>query len=53
MPDQVPISSHVAPPIIEIDGLRFRDLDGDGELTPYEDWRLSPPAERPRTWSRA
>lgn len=28
--------------IIERDGLRFRDLDGDGELTPYEDWRLSP-----------
>ncbi|HSG33478.1 MAG TPA: glycoside hydrolase family 3 N-terminal domain-containing protein [Sphingomonadaceae bacterium] len=29
-------------PIIETDGLRFRDLDGNGELTPYEDWRLSP-----------
>ncbi|MFD4421815.1 glycoside hydrolase family 3 protein [Agromyces sp. NPDC058484] len=28
--------------IIEVDGLRFRDLDGDGELTPYEDWRLTP-----------
>ncbi|MCC2593933.1 glycoside hydrolase family 3 protein [Tessaracoccus sp. OS52] len=27
--------------IIEVDGLRFRDLDGDGELAPYEDWRLS------------
>src|SRR5690625_2796499 len=27
--------------IIEVDGLRFRDLDGDGRLTPYEDWRLS------------
>lgn len=27
--------------IIEVDGLQFRDLDGDGELTPYEDWRLS------------
>lgn len=31
--------------VIEMDGLRFRDLDGNGELTPYEDWRLSP-AER-------
>ena len=26
---------------IEVDGLRFRDLDGDGELAAYEDWRLS------------
>ena len=25
---------------IEVDGLRFRDLDHDGELSPYEDWRL-------------
>ena len=23
--------------VIEVDGLEFRDLDGDGELTPYED----------------
>ncbi|KMY23284.1 beta-glucosidase [Actinobaculum suis] len=30
---------------IEEDGLRFRDLDGDGKLSPYEDWRL-PAAER-------
>lgn len=28
---------------INVDGLEFRDLDGDGQLTPYEDWRL--PAE--------
>lgn len=26
---------------ITVDGLLFRDLDGDGELTAYEDWRLS------------
>ena len=26
---------------IEVDGLEFKDLDGDGQLTPYEDWRLS------------
>ena len=26
---------------IAVDGLHFRDLDGDGRLTPYEDWRLS------------
>jgi beta-glucosidase len=25
---------------IEVEGYRFRDLDGDGKLTPYEDWRL-------------
>ncbi|SQG64235.1 beta-glucosidase [Corynebacterium renale] len=31
--------------IIEVDGLKFRDLDGDGQLSPYEDWRL-PVAER-------
>ncbi len=24
------------------DGLRFRDLDHDGVLAPYEDWRLTP-----------
>src|SRR4051794_17036010 len=28
-------------------GLRFRDLDGNGVVDPYEDWRLSP-AERAR-----
>lgn len=28
--------------IITVDGLEFKDLDGDGQLTPYEDWRLSP-----------
>ena len=27
--------------IIEQDGLYFKDLSGDGALTPYEDWRLS------------
>lgn len=29
-------------PIITVGGLRFRDLDRDGQLTPYEDWRRSP-----------
>jgi Beta-glucosidase-related glycosidases len=28
--------------IIEQDGLKFKDLSGDGKLDPYEDWRLSP-----------
>ena len=27
--------------ILEVDGYQFRDANGDGELTPYEDWRLS------------
>ena len=27
--------------IITVDGLKFRDLDRSGDLTPYEDWRLS------------
>ena len=31
--------------LIEVDGLQFKDLNGDGKLDPYEDWRLSP-AER-------
>jgi beta-glucosidase len=26
--------------VVEAEGYRFRDLDGDGKLTPYEDWRL-------------
>ena len=29
-------------PLLEVDGLSFRDLDADGQLAPYEDWRLSP-----------
>lgn len=29
-------------PLVEVDGLQFRDLDRDGALTPYEDWRLTP-----------
>ena len=41
---QPTLSSRVRP-ILEVDGLRFRDLDGDGVLSPFEDWRLSP-AER-------
>ncbi|MCD9197768.1 glycoside hydrolase family 3 protein [Aeromicrobium wangtongii] len=43
-PTQPPISTRDVPVVTE-DGLQFRDLDRDGDLTPYEDWRLSP-AER-------
>lgn len=28
--------------VIQQDGLAFKDLNKDGMLTPYEDWRLSP-----------
>lgn len=28
--------------ILEEDGLKFKDLNKDGRLDPYEDWRLSP-----------
>lgn len=27
-------------PVLTVDGLAFKDLDRNGELTPYEDWRL-------------
>src|SRR3954451_23743509 len=30
--------------IIEVNGLRFRDLNRNGVLDPYEDWRLPPSA---------
>jgi beta-glucosidase len=26
-------------PILEVDGLRFKDLNGNGVIDPYEDWR--------------
>ncbi|WP_350313679.1 glycoside hydrolase family 3 protein [Dickeya fangzhongdai] len=32
-------------PLITVDGLKFKDLNRDGKLNPYEDWRL-PPAQR-------
>jgi beta-glucosidase len=38
---QPPIGSRSAS-VIEQDGLRFRDLNRDGALSPYEDWRLAP-----------
>src|SRR5687768_7056807 len=31
-------------PVLERDGLRFRDLDRNGKVDPYEDWRLAPAA---------
>ncbi|MXO71094.1 glycoside hydrolase family 3 protein [Alteraurantiacibacter buctensis] len=40
---QLPLASR-AVPLVNADGLQFRDLDRNGALTPYEDWRLSPEA---------
>jgi len=31
-------------PILQVDGLRFKDLNRNGTLEPYEDWRLTPAA---------
>lgn len=30
--------------ILKVQGLQFRDADGDGALSPFEDWRLPPSA---------
>ena len=38
-----PTITTVARPIIEADGLYFKDIDGSGEVSPVNDWRL--PAE--------
>lgn len=37
--DQVRLSNQSEEGILEVDGLYFRDLDKDGELDVYEDWR--------------
>lgn len=42
--EQVALSSR-SRAFLEVDGLKFRDLDGDGVLSPFEDWRL-PATER-------
>ncbi|MDG3439673.1 glycoside hydrolase family 3 protein [Nitrospirillum amazonense] len=38
-PPQPALGSRVKP-LLEVDGLAFRDLNGNGVLDPYEDWRL-------------
>ncbi|MBR5345036.1 MAG: hypothetical protein IK127_04350 [Clostridia bacterium] len=37
---QVRLEAHIKD-IIEVDGLKFKDLNANGELDAYEDWRLS------------
>lgn len=44
MVQQIDIGARVKP-VLEVEGLVFRDLNANGVLDPYEDWRLSP-AER-------
>ncbi|MFQ9704968.1 MAG: hypothetical protein ACLR0U_29545 [Enterocloster clostridioformis] len=37
-----PVIGVTVKPVIEKDGLYFRDLTGDGRLAPYKDWRNTP-----------
>jgi beta-glucosidase len=37
-----PVLGHRTAGILERDGYRFKDLNGNGGLDPYEDWRLTP-----------
>lgn len=39
-----PVLGATSAPVIEQDGLYFKDLERTGELLPYEDWRLTPEA---------
>jgi beta-glucosidase len=41
---RAPTISTRSVPVVEVGGLRFRDLDRNGKLDPYEDWRLTPTA---------
>ena len=36
-----PILGHRSATLLTVDGLTFKDLDKNGKLDPYEDWRLS------------
>jgi len=42
-PAQVELGTRAAP-LLAVDGLQFRDLNRNGALEPYEDWRLPPDA---------
>ena len=43
-PRRQPTIGTRAVPVVEQGGLRFRDMDRNGRLDPYEDWRLTPAA---------
>src|SRR5271170_6204214 len=40
MPNQ-PILGRRSAPLLTVDGLTFKDLNSNGKLEPYENWRLS------------
>jgi beta-glucosidase len=37
-----PELGHRSAPLLTVDGFQFKDLDRNGKLDPYEDWRLTP-----------
>jgi beta-glucosidase len=37
-----PVLTHRSAPVLTVDGLQFKDLNRNGKLDPYEDWRLTP-----------
>ena len=37
-----PLLGHRSAPLLTVDGLTFKDLNKNGKLDPYEDWRLAP-----------
>src|SRR5690606_7652534 len=39
---QQPVLGSRYKPLLTVAGMHFRDLDADGALAPYEDWRLAP-----------
>src|SRR5271154_5910941 len=39
-PEQA-ILGHRSAPLLTVDGLKFKDLNRNGKLDPYEDWRLA------------
>lgn len=39
---QQPILGYRSAPLLSVDGLRFKDLNRNGKLDGYEDWRLPP-----------
>jgi beta-glucosidase len=41
---QQPVLGHYSAPFLTVNGLTFKDLNRNGKLDPYEDWRLSPQA---------
>jgi len=41
-PDAAPRLVSDSIPMLTVDGLPFKDLDRNGKLDPYEDWRLTP-----------